>query len=66
MAENKCPLCESPCIVKIISTGNVKYAEVDVCSTCGTMYPRGKKADAPPRKAAKRPAGKKAKKARKK
>jgi hypothetical protein len=64
MASDKCPLCESPCIIKIISTGDARYCEVDVCKICGTMYPRGKKAGAA--KATKKPAKKPAKKARKK
>jgi len=37
---SKCPLCESPCIIKIISTSDKKYGEVDVCTICGAMYPR--------------------------
>lgn len=36
----KCPLCESPCIIKIISTEDDRWKEVDVCKMCGTMYPR--------------------------
>jgi hypothetical protein len=39
---NKCPLCESVCIVKIVATQDEKYCEVDVCKMCGTMYPRGR------------------------
>jgi hypothetical protein len=39
---NKCPLCESACIIKIIATQDEKYCEVDVCKMCGTMYPRGR------------------------
>jgi len=39
---NKCPLCESACIVKIITTQDERYCEVDVCRMCGTMYPRGR------------------------
>jgi len=39
---NKCPLCESACIVKIIATQDERYCEVDVCRMCGTMYPRGR------------------------
>ena len=42
MPTNKCPLCESACIVKIVATQNEKYCEVDVCKMCGTMYPRGR------------------------
>ena len=62
MAADKCPLCESPCIIKIISTGDSRYCEVDVCKICGTMYPRGEKA----KSATKKPSKKSAKKARKK
>jgi hypothetical protein len=43
MATDKCPLCESPCIIKIIATDDVRWCEVDVCQMCGTMYPRGRK-----------------------
>ncbi len=42
MATEKCPLCDSPCIIKIISTQDERYCEVDVCKMCGTMYPRGR------------------------
>ena len=66
MAENKCPMCESPCIIKIITTGDSRYSEVDVCRTCGTMYPRGKNVKPASKKAAKKPTRKPAKKARKK
>lgn len=44
MQPEKCPLCESPCIIKVISTGDERWCEVDVCKICGTMYPRGKEA----------------------
>ncbi len=40
MPATKCPLCESPCIVKIVTTQDEK-CEVDVCKMCGAMYPRG-------------------------
>ena len=51
MAENKCPLCESPCIVKIVAAGDKRYCEVDVCKSCGAIYPRGKvEARATPKK----------------
>lgn len=40
MQVTKCPLCESPCVIKIVSAGDERYSKVDVCSTCGTMYPR--------------------------
>jgi len=59
MVVSKCPLCESPCIIKIISMGDARYCEVDVCRICGTMYPRENKAKAPrtkPINAAKKPA----------
>ncbi|OGS56190.1 MAG: hypothetical protein A3K60_08715 [Euryarchaeota archaeon RBG_19FT_COMBO_56_21] len=42
MAMNKCPLCESPCIIKIIATEDERWCKVDVCSMCGTMYPLGR------------------------
>lgn len=42
MAMNKCPLCESPCIIKIIATEDERWCKVDVCSMCGTMYPVGR------------------------
>ena len=42
MPVNKCPLCESACIVKIVTTQDERYCEVDVCKMCGTMYPRGR------------------------
>ena len=40
MATSKCPMCESPCIIKIISMSDKRWCEVDVCKMCGTMYPR--------------------------
>lgn len=43
MASVKCPLCESPCIIKIIATDDERWCKVDVCSMCGTMYPVGRK-----------------------
>jgi len=43
MASSKCPLCESPCIIKIIATEDARWREVDVCQMCGTMYPRDRK-----------------------
>lgn len=42
MATSKCPMCESPCIIKIIATEDARWCEVDVCQMCGTMYPRGR------------------------
>ncbi len=65
MTVDKCPLCESPCIIKIIATGDARYCEVDVCKMCGTMYPREGKVKAaaePAKKAAKKPAKKPRKK----
>ena len=54
-------MCESPCIIKIISMGDARYCEVDVCSMCGMMYPReGKPKTA--KKAAKKPSKKPKKK----
>ena len=44
MATSKCPLCESPCMIKVIATEDERWCEVDVCKMCGTMYPRGGKA----------------------
>jgi len=41
---SKCPMCESPCIIKIIATDDERYCEVDVCKICGAMYPRDKEA----------------------
>jgi len=38
----KCPLCDSACIIKIIATEDENWCEVDVCKMCGTMYPRGR------------------------
>lgn len=43
MPTEKCPLCESPCLIKIIATEDARWCEVDVCQMCGTMYPRGRK-----------------------
>jgi len=40
MATSKCPMCESPCIIKLIATSDARWCEVDVCKMCGTMYPR--------------------------
>ena len=42
MSEMKCPLCECPCIIRIIATEDDKWCQVDVCEMCGTMYPRGR------------------------
>jgi len=66
MAVSRCPLCGSPCILKIVATENENWTKVDVCEMCLTMYPRGrnvvkvapkkkaKKAKAKPRKKAKK------------
>jgi len=43
MAVSKCPLCGSPCILKIIATEDENWTKVDVCEMCLTMYPRGRK-----------------------
>lgn len=68
MAVSKCPMCESPCMIKIIATSDKRWCEVDVCKMCGTMYPRGKVVSKPPSEALKRRAAgaKKPKKAAKK
>jgi hypothetical protein len=73
MATGKCPMCESPCIIKLIATSDKRWHEVDVCKMCGTMYPRDKGAalKAPPKgkKTAtkgKKPAKKPARKGKKK
>lgn len=54
MAKSKCPMCESPCIVKIIATSDKRWCEVDVCKMCGTMYPRGKVVTKAPTEAVKK------------
>lgn len=43
MAQTKCPICDCPCIVRIIATEDEKWCQVDVCEMCGAMYPRGRK-----------------------
>ena len=43
MATNKCPRCNSPCIIKIVAESSEEWCEVDVCKMCGSMYPRKKK-----------------------
>lgn len=68
MATNKCPMCESPCMIKLIATSDERWCKVDVCKMCGTMYPRDRDAviaapARPMKKAA--PAKKKAKKPKK-
>ncbi len=42
MAISKCPLCGSPCILKIVTTDDEAWCKVDVCELCQTMYPRGR------------------------
>jgi len=42
MAVSKCPLCGSPCILKIVATEDENWTKVDVCEMCLTMYPRGR------------------------
>jgi len=42
MAISKCPLCGSPCILKIIAMDDEVWCKVDVCELCLTMYPRGR------------------------
>ena len=42
MAVSRCPLCGSPCILKIVATEDENWAKVDVCEMCLTMYPRGR------------------------
>lgn len=57
MGRERCPLCESECIVRKVAMEDEKWREVDVCSLCGAMYPRGrtvvqvKQKDAKPKKA---------------
>ena len=43
MATNKCPRCNSPCIIKMVAESSREWREVDVCKMCGSMYPREKK-----------------------
>jgi len=42
MAISKCPLCGSPCILKVITMEDEVWCKVDVCELCLTMYPRGR------------------------
>ncbi len=42
MATERCPMCESQCIIKLIATSDARWCEVDVCKMCGTMYPRNR------------------------
>jgi len=63
MPREKCPLCESECIVRKVAMEDEKWREVDVCSLCGTMYPRGRLiVKVEPRKAPKTAPSKKARK----
>jgi ribosome-binding protein aMBF1 (putative translation factor) len=61
MAVSRCPLCGSPCILKIVATEHENWTKVDVCEMCLTMYPRGRNVVrvAPEKKA--KPKAKKAK-----
>lgn len=63
MGRERCPLCESECIVRKVAMEDDRWREVDVCSICGTMYPRGRTVVQVKPKAAK---AKKASKPRKK
>jgi hypothetical protein len=63
MATSKCPMCKSPCIIKIVAMSDERWCEVDVCKMCGTMYPRDRDAVIA---APARPARKKTSKAKKK
>lgn len=42
MTERKCPMCDGSCLLKLVAMEDSRLCEVDVCSTCGTMYPRDK------------------------
>lgn len=42
MAISKCPLCGSPCILKVVAMEDEAWCKVDVCELCLTMYPRGR------------------------
>ncbi len=42
MPTERCPLCESMCIVKMVAMEDERWRQVDICSLCGTMYPRGR------------------------
>ncbi len=35
-----CPLCGSPCILKVVAMEDKDWCKVDVCKLCLTMYPR--------------------------
>lgn len=68
MVDNRCPLCKSPCIIKVIATDSEQWCEVDVCKMCGTMYPRdtpSKRPKAAKKKARAKPRPKKAVKRKK-
>jgi len=63
MGRERCPLCESECIVRKVAMEDERWREVDVCSLCGTMYPRGRTVvQVKPKKAPKKAGSKKAKK----
>ncbi|MGQ9587474.1 MAG: hypothetical protein ACUVT7_03720 [Thermoplasmata archaeon] len=40
MATVTCPLCGSPCILKVVAMEDEDWCKVDVCKLCLTMYPR--------------------------
>lgn len=42
MRRERCPLCESECVVLKVAMEDERWREVDVCSLCGVMYPRGR------------------------
>jgi hypothetical protein len=63
MGRERCPLCESECIVRKVAMEDERWSEVDVCSLCGTMYPRGRMVvQVKPKKAPKKAAPKRARK----
>ncbi len=66
MRRERCPLCESECIVKKVTMEDERWREVDVCSLCGAMYPRGRTVVQVKSKVAKATRPKKASKPRKK
>ncbi|OGS42910.1 MAG: hypothetical protein A3K67_06415 [Euryarchaeota archaeon RBG_16_62_10] len=54
MATDKCPICGSPCIIKMVAMEDERYCEVDVCKLCLTMYPREAIISAAPKAAIKK------------
>lgn len=60
MPTERCPLCESQCIIKMVAMEDERWCKVDVCSMCGTMYPRGRSVvQVKPKKAKAKPKAKK-------